>query len=429
MIQYEKIIIVIDEPKRDLAPLLFLATKLVKKNYQVYLISFSQLSKIEKSFFKNSILIINYFRFNNLHFLIWIKIFCKTRIIVYDTEGVGSRDGYQVVRIIKKYEYFHDIIDQYWLWNNVILNELKKFNFKNDIFFTVGNYRFSQHFLESRKINNDSKKQILINTNFAFISPKYSRGPQQELKSAQSTCDPATSEDLDHYFNVRKKFLDIIKNIISYYSNETFVLRSHPFENNIFWTKNLSEFKNVIFRSDGDVIDELPISKFVIHNNCSTAVEALNLNVPSISFDWLFNSKFDPYFPRLASIKCKNINDVFDNINKILSQNFSEFKKIDKNLVNAHYKDIYTTNDIFDTCVNLISLIQIKVIKLKFGYFKYLFINILYKLANLFFERKKIIYDKLLNQEKIMNEFNKMKNTECKLLVINDKVYSILNKN
>jgi hypothetical protein len=131
----------------------------------------------------------------------------------------------------------------------------------------------------------------------------------------------------------------------------------------------------------------------------------------------------------LASIKCKNINEVFDNINKILSQNFSEFKKIDKKLVNAHYKDTYSTNDIFDTCVNLISLIQIKVIKLKFGYFKYLFINILYKIANLFFERKKIIYDKLLNQEKIMNEFNKMKNTECKLLVINDKVYSILNKN
>jgi hypothetical protein len=131
----KKIIIVIDEPKRDLARLLFLATKLVKKNYQVYLISFSQLSKIEKPFFKNSILIVNYFRFNNLHFLIWVKIFCKTRIIVYDTEGVGSRDGYQVVRNIKKYEYFHDIIDQYWLWNNAILNELKKFNFKNDIFF------------------------------------------------------------------------------------------------------------------------------------------------------------------------------------------------------------------------------------------------------------------------------------------------------
>lgn len=429
MIQHEKIIIVIDEPKRDLAPLLFLATKLVKKNYQVYLISFSQLSKIEKSLFKNSILIVNYFRFNNLYFLIWVKIFYKTRIIVYDTEGVGSRDGYQVLRSIKKYEYFHDIIDQYWLWNNTILNELKKFNFKNDIFFVVGNYRFSQQFLELRKTNNDSKQQILINTNFAFISPKYSQGPQQELKNAKLTSDLSTYEDLDHYFNIRKNFLDIIKNVITYYANETFVLRTHPFENNIFWIKNLSEFKNVIFRSDGDVIDELLISKFIIHNNCSTAAEALNLNVPSISFDWLFNSKFDPCFPRLASIKCKNINDVFDNINKILSQNFSEFKKIDKNLVNVHYKDMYSTNDIFDTCVNLISLIQNKEIKLKFGYFKYLFINILYKLVNLFFERKKIIYDKLLNQEKIINEFNKMKNIECKLLVLNDKIYSILNKN
>jgi hypothetical protein len=257
-------------------------------------------------------------------------------------------------------------------------------------FFTVGNYRFSQQFLESRKINNDSKKQILINTNFAFISPKYSRGPQQELKSAQLTSDLAITEDLDHYFNIRKKFLDIIKNIISYYSNETFVLRAHPFENNIYWTKNLFEFKNVIFRSDGDVIDEILISKFVIHNNCSTAVEALNLNVPSISFDWLFNSKSDPHFPRLASIKCKNINDVFDNINKILSQNFSEFKKIDKDLVNAHYKDTYSTNDIFDTCVHQIFLIQNKAIKLKFGYFKYLFINILYKLTNFFLKEKKL---------------------------------------
>jgi hypothetical protein len=41
MIQHERIIIVADEPKRDLALFLFLVTKLVKKNYQVYLISFS----------------------------------------------------------------------------------------------------------------------------------------------------------------------------------------------------------------------------------------------------------------------------------------------------------------------------------------------------------------------------------------------------
>ena len=83
MIQYEKIIIVIDEPKRDLAPLLFLATKLVKKNYQVYLISFSQLSKIEKSFFKNSILIINYFRFNN-YFDILDSVFFKISRTIKD---------------------------------------------------------------------------------------------------------------------------------------------------------------------------------------------------------------------------------------------------------------------------------------------------------------------------------------------------------
>jgi len=48
MIQYEKIIIVIDEPKRDFDQFLFLATKLFRKNYQIYLISLYNYDIIKK---------------------------------------------------------------------------------------------------------------------------------------------------------------------------------------------------------------------------------------------------------------------------------------------------------------------------------------------------------------------------------------------
>jgi len=48
MIQYEKIILVIDEPKRDFDQFLFLATKLFRKNYQIYLISLYNYNIIKK---------------------------------------------------------------------------------------------------------------------------------------------------------------------------------------------------------------------------------------------------------------------------------------------------------------------------------------------------------------------------------------------
>ena len=421
----KKIIIVIDEPKRDLSALLFFSTKLKSKGFQVFLISFLQLSKIELSFFEDSILISNHFRKNNIHFLAWLKIFKKTKIIIFDTEGVGSKDGLQVARNLKAHKNLHNIFDEYWLWNKILLKEIKKFSKDHQRFYVVGSYRFSKEFLSLKKKNiQNNKNQILINTNFAFIDPKFSNGYKEEFKTSLKTYDAVTEEDVKHHFEKRIKFLDILNKILSRYHSEIFVLRTHPFEKNDFWYNKLKSHKNLVFRSEGDVTDEILKSKFIIQNECTTAVEAFNLEVPAITFDWLFNDNYDTFIPRLASIRCKNIDEVFSNINLILSNNYKELNLIEDK-VSEYFTNVEIKDDVFEICTNRIIKLTNQPVKLNFYYLKYILKYIFFKTVNIFekeIPEKKI--PKILNIKIIKDELSKY-NLNFDVENIQNKIFKI----
>jgi len=129
----KKIFVIIDQPERDLSSLMFIFSNLLKLyKYRIILFSKDNLQKLELDAFKNSILICNYFRRNIFHYLFYLFYFKKTEIIIYDTEGVGGKDGYAILPQISKLKKYLNMINEYWLWGINLEKKLKKnLKFKN----------------------------------------------------------------------------------------------------------------------------------------------------------------------------------------------------------------------------------------------------------------------------------------------------------
>lgn len=108
------------------------------------------------------------------------------------------------------------------------------------------------------------------------------------------------------------------------------IVRPHPSENIEIWkkyTKNYSK-KIKIIRS-GNVLSWILAAKLLIHNGCTTAIEALFLKKKIISFCPYQDTKVESYLPNAMGIKIKNTDDILNYIKKIRKQKIFNFKILD----------------------------------------------------------------------------------------------------
>ena len=341
-----KIIYIVDEKKRDLLPTLSLAKNVQKKKkIDQYIVQFNQIIKLKKDFLRNSIIVVNYFRINIMHHLIYYYILnCK--IIINDTEGAGDKDGFFVVRNIVHLKSFIPILSQYWLWGTNQMNKLPSYLKINGLFLVTGFIRLSKKIFIYKR----NKKNILINTNFTIINPKYSTGYQEEIKNAKKVSQTIKDDYVKFEAKKEEIFIKNIKKIILKLPKENFIIRNHPFENENKWKKIFSNYKNVIVRKKGDVLEEINQAKLLIQNNCTTAVEAYYNQTNVISFGWLHSKKYDPIFPLAFSSVEKNVENV---VSKIKKNSYTK-PRVNKKFL-GFYKNLkLNKKDPIDLCVQSI---------------------------------------------------------------------------
>ena len=76
--------------------------------------------------------------------------------------------------------------------------------------------------------------------------------------------------------------------LAKHFTDVQFVLRPHPFEN-IASYDALAELPNFQVRQDGTSLEWISGARLLIHQNCSTAIEATMLKVEPLSMEW-FNT-------------------------------------------------------------------------------------------------------------------------------------------
>jgi len=208
-------------------------------------------------------------------------------IISLDEEGgVDYSDGSTLLGRYSKVLF--DNADLTFMWGEkqfeLVQNNMNK---KNKVVVT-GHPRFEllkpdyHHFYqdEIRKIKKRYKDFILINTNMGFGNNI--RGDEFVTSNYGSRF-----KNIDQIIAFDKNKLEAYRSLIIELSRQlkkTIVLRHHPEEDHSFYLNTIKHLKNVHIIYEGSVVPWILASDFMIHPDCTTAIESLFLGTKPLSF-------------------------------------------------------------------------------------------------------------------------------------------------
>ena len=174
---------------------------------------------------------------------------------------------------------------------------------------------------------------ILINTNFNHVNafspdlnlfrPVEKPGEEPKLGRAAKGMSRDYAEGLrDHKQAIFEHFQRLIPSLEQAFPNYTIVVRPHPTENQEIYRQISAECKQVKVTNEGNVVPWLMAAKALIHNGCTTGVEAYVVGVPAISYRATVNEYYDYGFyrlPNLLSHQCFNFEELRLTLEKILA--------------------------------------------------------------------------------------------------------------
>jgi len=174
---------------------------------------------------------------------------------------------------------------------------------------------------------------MLINTNFNHVN---AFGPDMNLFQPVSKPDEAPkfgraakgmsreyAEDLwNHKLAVFKDFQELIPKLEQAFPQLNIVVRPHPTERHDVYNEIATRCSRVHVTNQGNVVPWILATKAVLHNGCTTGIEAFVMGVPAISYRASISEIIDNGFYRLpnaVSDHCFNFDQLEDLLNHILT--------------------------------------------------------------------------------------------------------------
>jgi surface carbohydrate biosynthesis protein len=153
---------------------------------------------------------------------------------------------------------------------------------------------------------------ILINTNFNHVNAFY---PSQNL--FQPVTEPGAepqfgqaargmSREYAEGFQAHKQavfrdFQNMIPELAQAFPDYTIVVRPHPTENQNVYNEIAARSQRIRVTNQGNVVPWLMAARALIHNGCTTGVEAFVMGVPAVSYRRTVNDFYDDGFYRLPN--------------------------------------------------------------------------------------------------------------------------------
>jgi surface carbohydrate biosynthesis protein len=153
---------------------------------------------------------------------------------------------------------------------------------------------------------------ILINTNFnhvnGFVPVLNLFQPAGTLGGKPKPGRAAKGMPIDYAEGLRRHkqlifehFQRLIPNLDQAFPGYTTVVRPHPTENQNIYHAIAARCKQVRVINEGNVVPWIMASRALIHNGCTTGVEAYALGVPAVSYRAAVNDYYDDGFYRLPN--------------------------------------------------------------------------------------------------------------------------------
>jgi len=201
---------------------------------------------------------------------------------------------------------------------------------------------------ESESIAEQFGDIILINTNFSMVNGFL---PSLNLRNRSETNDglfvPGTaargfsSEFAEGWANHKEAIFEHFKRLVPLLSkrfpNQTIVVRPHPMENHDVWHQLAEPYDNVTVIYKDNVLAWLQAAKAVIHNGCTTGIEAFIVKLPAIAYRPLTSERYDLSLPNSLSHECFDTEDVCQSLEDILTGEFKPLETTDRRQILDYY--------------------------------------------------------------------------------------------
>ncbi len=174
---------------------------------------------------------------------------------------------------------------------------------------------------------------ILVNTNFNHVNafspdlnlfrPVKKPGEEPSFGRAARGMSRDYAEGLrDHKQDIFEKFQQFIPALEQAFPGYNIVVRPHPTENPHIYHDIAAQCERVQVTNEGNVVPWLVATRALIHNSCTTGVEAYVMGVPAISYRAAVNEYYDYGFyrlPNLLSHECFDFKELRVTLERILT--------------------------------------------------------------------------------------------------------------
>lgn len=177
--------------------------------------------------------------------------------------------------------------------------------------------------VDAQNIRKKIGPYILINTNFGRAN--HFKGTQYyiQTKREQYVTDNISSNFFEGCLEFQKyiyySYIEMVFELSSKFPETIIVIRPHPSENHDAWRKHVLGLSNVKVIHDGCVLPWILGSEVLIHNGCTTGVEAYMLNKPVIAYRPVINETYEPVLPNQLSHQTFSKNELIKVVKSYLA--------------------------------------------------------------------------------------------------------------
>lgn len=308
----KNLILPVEVYRREFSAKLYLALKAARRGYDVLILEHS--INFHQSIKNGFILYKDHAGSSEGRVNVWRQN--GFRLGFLDEEGIiyKSEKAYLDNRVSKELIECADVI---FFWGEIQRELVKKK--ANGNFKIVGNPRFD--LLNLAKCSRDSsvKDRILINTR--FVSCNGMRGYKAELENLRALGVLKTPKDINDYENFVEEDKKIFDGFISLIARIAEIgrfkvtVRPHPAENSDYYTEHFRSFINVDVDNSTELVSQITNHDLVIHDGCTTAIEAAALGIPVIGYRPKHSCLDYGHLPNLFSMNFDNEDSLIDFLN------------------------------------------------------------------------------------------------------------------
>jgi surface carbohydrate biosynthesis protein len=125
---------------------------------------------------------------------------------------------------------------------------------------------------------------------------------------------------LEHMHNIFDLFFPMVGRLAEKFKTEKIIVRPHPSENYSTWQSLADNYDNLSVNGLGTAEEHASIAKLVIHNGCTTGLEAALIGCPVFSYMPIVDNRYDVPLPNIVSSQFYNEDSLFDAIKNFQNQ-------------------------------------------------------------------------------------------------------------